>query len=437
MPETPWYQLGPSAGSWPEEPEPAGATAIGPAHLEPVGIFLGSLAMEALERAFTSSPDRAAAGFLLGWARQGPQRPFVVVTAVIPSPDSRDALEGPRFGARALTAMERIWRANHPDEWVVGWFHGRPKRGVALSDLDRFNHFRLFPDGWQIALFVDTERDASLLYRPEGAALVPCDNFYYYRQSEAAGAAPHARTQPSPESKRQARPAPSRTPQGEAGAAGPQAPAPEEPRPALQAHAAGGAAASSPPARQVEARAVPPAPGEAAQERPRWATRLAVALIACYLLLPWVPGSLPWLWSRADQRSASLAQLNEELDRLMREQESLRLESAVGPAAPVLSATSAGERGLQAVDERSAAAAPAPGVLASQAEFEYTVKPGDTMWEISAAFIGDPLAFRELARRNGIANPDLIFPGQRLLLPLSSAAGGRGESPQNAPLGGP
>ncbi len=426
MPETPWYQLGPAADSWPEEPEPDGATAIGPAHLEPVGIFLGSLAMAALERAFNTSPDRAAAGFLLGSGRRGPHRPFVVVTAVIPTPDLRDALEGPRFGGRALAAMERIWRANHPDEWVVGWFHGRPKRGVALSDFDRFNHFRLFPSGWQIALFVDTERDASLLYRPEGTALVPCDNFYYFRQGEkpqpAARAGAHASSGSG---------APRCASQGEAKAPRQEARAEGRPRPAPGARPAAGGSAPPPasPPRQGGEGAASSAPSGVEEQRLRWAKRVAVALAACYLLLPWAPGSLPWLWSRADERSASLAQLNEELGRLVREQESLRLEGAFAPLAAVPAATAGERRSLGILDrgasaswDRSAPPSQEPGVLVPPAEFEYTVKPGDTMWEISASFIGDPLAFRELARRNGIANPDLIFPGQRILLPRPAAA---------------
>jgi rare lipoprotein A len=43
---------------------------------------------------------------------------------------------------------------------------------------------------------------------------------------------------------------------------------------------------------------------------------------------------------------------------------------------------------------------------------EYTVKPGDTLWKIGVKlFQEDPY---KIAKENGIANPDLIFPGQKL-----------------------
>ena len=49
------------------------------------------------------------------------------------------------------------------------------------------------------------------------------------------------------------------------------------------------------------------------------------------------------------------------------------------------------------------------------------VESGDTLSEISQRFLGDASRFPEIARLNNIADPDLIFPGQRLLLPSTSA----------------
>lgn len=56
----------------------------------------------------------------------------------------------------------------------------------------------------------------------------------------------------------------------------------------------------------------------------------------------------------------------------------------------------------------------------------YTVKPGDTLWDIARRFIplpgsatgeGDPTAYVHLARQNGIADPDRIFVGQTIAFP--------------------
>jgi rare lipoprotein A len=45
---------------------------------------------------------------------------------------------------------------------------------------------------------------------------------------------------------------------------------------------------------------------------------------------------------------------------------------------------------------------------------EYIVKPGDSLWKIAKQhFIKDP---RRIAKDNGLSNPNLIRPGQRLLI---------------------
>ena len=48
----------------------------------------------------------------------------------------------------------------------------------------------------------------------------------------------------------------------------------------------------------------------------------------------------------------------------------------------------------------------------------YTVRPGDTLWAIARRF---DTTVQELAALNGIADPDLIYPGQVLRLPDSSS----------------
>ena len=46
----------------------------------------------------------------------------------------------------------------------------------------------------------------------------------------------------------------------------------------------------------------------------------------------------------------------------------------------------------------------------------YIVVRGDTLWNISARFTGNPFNYPRIAGKNEIANPDLIFPGQRISL---------------------
>lgn len=46
----------------------------------------------------------------------------------------------------------------------------------------------------------------------------------------------------------------------------------------------------------------------------------------------------------------------------------------------------------------------------------YTVKEGDTLWSISKRFTGTPYNYPSVANENDIANPDLIYPEQAILL---------------------
>lgn len=47
---------------------------------------------------------------------------------------------------------------------------------------------------------------------------------------------------------------------------------------------------------------------------------------------------------------------------------------------------------------------------------EYTVKPGDTLWAIAKRATGNGANYSAIARKNNIQNPNLIHPGQRLVI---------------------
>ncbi|MFI3705934.1 DUF6448 family protein [Streptococcus parauberis] len=47
-------------------------------------------------------------------------------------------------------------------------------------------------------------------------------------------------------------------------------------------------------------------------------------------------------------------------------------------------------------------------------EVTYTVKPGDALWGIGLEF---NTTYQEIAKVNNISNPDLIFPGQKFIIP--------------------
>lgn len=49
----------------------------------------------------------------------------------------------------------------------------------------------------------------------------------------------------------------------------------------------------------------------------------------------------------------------------------------------------------------------------------YIVKSGDTLSKIARDHLGDAKRWPEIAKLNGIPNPDLIHPGDELRLPSS------------------
>lgn len=63
------------------------------------------------------------------------------------------------------------------------------------------------------------------------------------------------------------------------------------------------------------------------------------------------------------------------------------------------------------------AAAPTPPPPPAPATRTHTVVSGDTLWAIAEKFYGDGNKYQQIADANGIANPDLIHPGQELTIP--------------------
>lgn len=64
-----------------------------------------------------------------------------------------------------------------------------------------------------------------------------------------------------------------------------------------------------------------------------------------------------------------------------------------------------------------AAPPPPPPPPPPPAPRTYTVVSGDTLWAIAEKFYGDGNKYPQIAQASGIANPDLIHPGQVLTIP--------------------
>lgn len=70
-----------------------------------------------------------------------------------------------------------------------------------------------------------------------------------------------------------------------------------------------------------------------------------------------------------------------------------------------------------------------------EAEDVYTIKKGDTLWDISSKFLKDPFLWPQLWQRNPyIANPHWIYPGQSIrLFPLEELKKAEEIQPQEEP----
>lgn len=53
-----------------------------------------------------------------------------------------------------------------------------------------------------------------------------------------------------------------------------------------------------------------------------------------------------------------------------------------------------------------------PPVVNTSTIAPYTVKSGDCLWNICKRFLGDGSKYPQIAKLNGISNPNLIYPGQ-------------------------
>ena len=50
-----------------------------------------------------------------------------------------------------------------------------------------------------------------------------------------------------------------------------------------------------------------------------------------------------------------------------------------------------------------------------------TIEKGDTLWDLCHKYLEDPLKWRELSKYNDFTNPDLIYPGEKLRIPVAMA----------------
>lgn len=138
------------------------------------------------------------------------------------------------------------------------------------------------------------------------------------------------------------------------------------------------------------------------------------ALVVLLLLLIATAGLVAYVWwQRSEDVSIPL-------------QSSAAREVVITPTFPILEEdqepTEQGE--LEPISEPAELlepSEPAPTlelpVATPETERAYRILRGDTLWDISDRFYGTPWRFSELARRNQIRDPNVIFPEDQLIIP--------------------
>ena len=59
--------------------------------------------------------------------------------------------------------------------------------------------------------------------------------------------------------------------------------------------------------------------------------------------------------------------------------------------------------------------------VAAENVINYTVKKGDTLWEIAKQYLGSGTKYTQIASENNIKNPNLIYPGQVFKITVGGA----------------
>jgi LysM repeat protein len=71
---------------------------------------------------------------------------------------------------------------------------------------------------------------------------------------------------------------------------------------------------------------------------------------------------------------------------------------------------------IGAITSRSTTTSPKP----KKTSKTYTVKSGDTLWAIAKKYYGDGAKYKTIAEANKLSNPNLIYPNQKLIIPVVS-----------------
>lgn len=118
-------------------------------------------------------------GFLIGRKQEikTAERYEIVVERFVPIPQRSDA-------TRLVIHQDHyrtVQLALKNSEEVVGWVHTHPGFGVFLSNFDKEQHHRFFPEPWQIAYVMDTQANERVAYHMVEHEFMRLGGYYVLR----------------------------------------------------------------------------------------------------------------------------------------------------------------------------------------------------------------------------------------------------------------
>ncbi len=113
-------------------------------------------------------------------------------------------------------------------------------------------------------------------------------------------------------------------------------------------------------------------------------------------------------WKAIAEANKLTAPYNLEIGQKLVLPQDMKQASSVATLTPIVTYAAAGETTAQAAATDSKVTVSGPS---------YVVKEGECLWTIAANAYGDGFMYAKIAQANNIADPSLIYPGQRFVLP--------------------
>lgn len=140
-------------------------------------------------------------GFLIGRKNdlKTAEQYEIIVERFVPIPQKSDASRLV-ISQEHYNSVKRALNIGDGGERIVGWAHTHPGFGVFLSNFDKEQHKRFFPEPWQIAYIMDNQGSKRAVYRLVEDEWKQIEGYYVLRElgENEVGISAHKQGRPNP-----------------------------------------------------------------------------------------------------------------------------------------------------------------------------------------------------------------------------------------------